>query len=277
MKIPFKKTLTLSLCVICFFSLSKGISKKTHSFSYSNFFVTPPKDFSIQFENPENLDQLVDQTFTFLGFGGESLVFLSQDKNYVLKVFKKHRIHPAFYLKPLRFIPQVNDFLKMRFVRYMRFWTSLKVQAEDLKQEAGLLCVHMPDGEKGLKTTLIDAIGCAHPIKLDGVTFVLQKKASLFRDTYLKETSSEKREQMLIALVNLYKDLTSKGYKIWDNSISRNVGLLDGKAFLIDAGSVAKLPENESIKQSFKHLKIWVDKYDPDKNDFIKSLQEEIY
>lgn len=277
MKKPFKKLLILSLTVVCFVSLSKGISKKTHSFSYSNFFVKPPKNFDIAFKNPENLNLLVDQTFTFLGFGGESLVFLSQDKNYVLKVFKKHRIHPAFYLKPLSFIPQVNDFLKMREIRYMRFWTSLKVQAEDLKNEAGLLCVHMPDGEMGLKTNLIDAIGCAHPISLDGVTFVLQKKASLFRETYLKETSIQKREEMLLALVNLYKDLTNKGYKIWDNSISRNVGLLDGKAFLIDAGSVAKLPQEESIKQSFKHLKIWVDKYDPERKAFIKKLQEDLY
>jgi len=219
----------------------------------------------------------VNQTFTFLGFGGESLVFLSKDQSYVLKVFKKHRIHPASYLKPLCFIPQVDDFYKMRKVRYSRFWTSLKVQAEDLQNEAGLIAVHLPHQEKGLKTCLIDAIGCAHPISLDGVTFVLQKKAKLFRETYLKEPSDEKRKQMLEALATLYKDLTLKGYKIWDNSISRNVGILDGKAFLIDAGSVSKLPENETIKQSFKHLKIWVDKYDPAQNEFIKELQEKYF
>src|SRR5438105_4469405 len=74
------------------YKLERWCHAKTEGFRVSNLFLKEPitgKDREI--ELPENLQkEAFQQPYFFLASGGESYVFESQDKKWVLKFFKNH-------------------------------------------------------------------------------------------------------------------------------------------------------------------------------------------
>lgn len=270
------KKLTPFLIAGSFVAIHQVSHKITHGFSYLNFKITPPEDYNIDFSNPE-ASSILKQKFSYLGHGGESLVFSSEDHQWVLKVFKKNRLHhfrEIAFLKPL---PIMSKFFRKQEKCYSRFWSSLKLQSEVVSDISGLHYVHLPE-KNGTKQiiTLQDPLGSWQKIDLSDVCFIIQKKGELFRDVYLNQTDVKKRQFMLASLVKMYKALEKRGVRIWDNSISRNIGWIDNQPFIIDTGAVSVKDENDPLWYATKHLKGWISKTDETQTGFVSNIFNEI-
>lgn len=271
-----KRKSSLILKVTLFLSLFYGCErlshKYMHGFSYQNFTITPPQNFKINHTFSNDITPLLQQPFSFLGYGGESLVFTSDDQKWVLKVFKKHRLYPYFQLGFIKYPPFLIKALHSRQQLYFRFWDSLKLQIEQCLDESGIIYIHLP--YKSLQippVTLIDPCGSKHTMDLGSICFIIQKKGELFEDVYLHTNDPLKKKAMLESLLSFYTLLKSKNLYIWDNAIYRNIGWLEGKPFLIDAGSIRKNPSELDILKNVNDLKTWVKKND--KNSYSTLLE----
>lgn len=244
-----------------------------HGFSYQNFKITPPEGFCIDQEAPSDLFETLNQEFTFLGYGGESLVFASKDGNWVLKVFKKHRLYPFKQLQWIHFPYILEKNLKSRLRIYNRFWESVQLssQCRDLSY---IKYIHTPNTLKNMpKVCLIDPIGSKHLLDLDPIYFVIQKRGQLFKQVYLSTQDCEQKKLMLNEAVSFYKHLNDRKLVMWDNAITRNLGWHDNKPFLIDTGSMKQQnPQLDELAIKLSQLKAWVLKYDPERLEYVSEL-----
>ncbi len=249
------------------------INTKNRGFIYQNFTLKPPTNFDLEFSNPQNMDSIFKQKFNFLDAGGECLAFSSEDDQWVLKVFKKHRLYPYNYLSFLTGVPYIGYCFKKRLDSYQRFWQSLKIQAENIKELSGLHFFHLPKDQKKIpRITLRDPCGLLHDLNLNNVCFVIQKKVDLFKTIYFKTSSVPERKQMLLKLIDFYKNLDLKGLAIWDNTISKNIGWSNNAPFIIDMGAVCPNSKDQTFENSLNILKIWIEKNDPELKDYFLDI-----
>lgn len=262
----FKKSFCTLAAVGLFYTLSWAVDKKMHGFSYQNFTIMPPEGFKLEGIKTFNKDQILNQRFHYFNCGGESLVFTSEDHLWVLKLFKKHRLYPYYQFSGLKKVPLLKRILEKRELIYNRFWTSLKIQSEHLAEFSALYYINLPQ-DSSYFVELVDPIGSIHRMDLGRVCFALQKKGELFKDVYNRLKTREQKQDTLRQLVQFYKKLDDKGFRIWDNAVSRNMGWIDGGPFVIDTGSVALKSSGETFDHTLKHLKTWITKYDPEALD----------
>ena len=122
------------------------------------------------------------KSFTYLGSGARCYVFISEDRSAVIKFFKHHHMRPRHIIHK---IPLTKGLEKKRakvigIPEKMLFalFTSCKLANEHLKEESGLIGVHLnktKDFNQSL--TLIDKLGIRHEIDPNTVEFIIQKKA----------------------------------------------------------------------------------------------------
>ena len=273
MKLKTKIILSSLTTSLSLFLIGRFADTKTHGFSYLNFKISPPSQSYIEQELTSDVLSILSGRFTYLAHGGESMVFESEDKKWVLKFCKRNRIDPLKPLQFLRIIPFLDSYLYERTRVHERYFHSLKVQATRLKDLSFVSFIHFPSAiKKGPIIELVDPIGTVHKFDTTKLSFSLQRKGELFRTVFLRQESLDEKKKMLIKLVTFYKELEKRGVKIWDNAISRNMGWIDGEPFLIDAGSICDKPAHETFEQNVKYLKTWVIKYEPMLTDFVLDL-----
>lgn len=263
LKKPSKFCFYIFISACALYGCERLAHKHMRGFSYLNFTINPPQNYSISHRVNCDLNQVLLQRFTFLGCGGESLVFSSEDDKWVLKVFKKHRLYPFKELSFIKYPELLCKSLLSRQKIYYRFWESLKLQAELCPDLSHLEYIHLPsDSVKLPKILLIDPCGSAHRMDLNKICFVIQKKGELFEKVYQNTHRPQDRICMLSELVLFYKNLTHRKLSIWDNAIYRNLGWIDGRPFLIDTGSLKQNPSAQEIEKNLNDLKSWVLKND---------------
>ena len=101
---------------------------------------------------------------------------------------------------------------------------------------------------------------------------MIQKKVDLFKTVYFKTSSAPERKQMLLKLIDFYKNLDSKGLALWDNTISKNIGWSNNAPFLIDMGAVCPNSKNQTLENSLNVLKKWIEKNDPELKDYLLDI-----
>jgi hypothetical protein len=197
---------------------------------------------------PSSIDW--DQPFTFLGKGGQSYAFLSPDQTIVLKVFKIHHRSPLHLWKYLAlFSPLENLYQKvldLKVEKELRALNSFHIAFADLKEETGLLYLHLnPTDFLHQTVTLRDKLGVPHLIDLDHIPFALQKRATLPKPTLrklMKEGKTQEAKQLLDSMLLFLKKRSQKGIADRDPIIEKNFGFLEGQAIEIDLGSFFRDP-----------------------------------
>ena len=192
------------------------------------------------------MQELFSQPFTFLNSGLECYAFLSQDKQIVLKVFKHHYIRQAELVAQLLPLPYFKKIRQDKIERMAKTFASCKIAYEELKEETGLLYMHLNKTSLQLPTiTLIDRLDIKHQVALDGVQFMVQKRADLL-DAILENNMAkydlEGAKKHIHALVALIVDRCKKGVADRDPILDRNFGFLEDRAIVIDVGSFSKNP-----------------------------------
>jgi hypothetical protein len=198
-----------------------------------------------------NGDALFDKPFTYLDRGHQSYVFLSDNKEYVLKFFDARSIKRYGYIPFLtlddsaRTERRLNDLLN-----------GYRIAWEKDRENCGLLYVQFaPNPIMKATATLQDRFGFVHRIDLSTVPFVVQKAAVTTRATLNQLLGSDDvatAKERLGAIVDMYFDEYAKGVYDRDRNYIDNTGFIGSQPMRMDAGRLRFDPE---MKKSTVHSK----------------------
>lgn len=292
----FIKLAVLIVCCGSLYGLSRLYFHLTGGFLQSNI----ASDFSY---NPEwetraltvpeqaELTAALGQSYAYLGKGCQSYVFLSQDKEYVIKFFKYQR----FRLQPwLEYAPPLPALLQYKKEKKEKKWDKLdgfvkswKVAFEHLKEETGLVFVHLNKTQHLQKNIhLTDKLGLSHQIDLDQTEFCIQRKANMLCDVLLefKKTGNLEGAQVLVSdLLNLILSEYERGLADNDHALMQNTGVANGQPIHIDVGQFVLTEEvkqaavyhQELVTKTYK-FKQWLKAEYPEMAQFLENRLQEI-
>ncbi|MBS0606257.1 MAG: hypothetical protein KF898_07975 [Parachlamydiales bacterium] len=223
--------------------------KQTDGFSVSRLQSAFPSDpqwdtASMPASDQTEFEKAISQKYLYLGFGGQCFAFESEDGQYVIKFFKHRLRKPQAWLfslplpEPLR--SKCRKIHQRMLSKHYRDFSSYKLAYDSLKEESGLIAVHLnktSDIHKSLSIT--DKLQISHQIDLDQTEFILQKKAKLVYPTIaqMMETGNfESARKSLHSILNLIVSRCQKGIFDEDPRIHCNVGLIGTEAIFIDVG-----------------------------------------
>lgn len=233
----------------------------------------------------------LDQPYYYLAKGAQSYVFISKDQQYVLKFFRQHHLRPSIFV---RLLPPFGDYktkIEAKIARknqeMQTDFNSYKIAYDHLKEETGLVYVHLNKGtELGTKINVIDKLNIAHPLDMDKMEFLLQKKAALLYDEVdqlIKEEQMGSLKLLLKDLVEVIKKRCKLGIFDKDPDLNTNFGVIDHKPIQIDVGRFRwnETEKEPSIyqKELFKiteDLRHRIEKTHPEVSKYLESLIDRI-
>nr|AOO54562.1 hypothetical protein [uncultured bacterium] len=198
---------------------------------------------SAELENTA-LSEILNQPFYYLAKGAQSYVFASQDGTTVIKFFRLYHLRPPLWLSFLAMPPALQSYKLSKMIdkrnELAKDFTSYKIAFEEMKEETGLIYLHLNKTshlKKHLK--IYDKIGIAYELDLDEMEFLVQKRATLVYpsiDALMKAHAPEDAKEAISALIQLLKYRCEKGIFDKDPDLNTNFGFLDNKALQIDIG-----------------------------------------
>jgi len=227
----------------------------------------------------DEIRNLLNQPFHFLGGGGQCYAFESLDGSVVLKFFRHDYLRPEALLRKISFPsflePLKQTMLNLRSSSVGRCLAGAKIAFEELKEETGMLYVHLNKTEGLFQTlTFTDKIGVKHTIDIDKTEFTLQKKAELIFSKIEREIRMGNKQNAKMCIKAFFEAMifcAKKGILDQDTAIRRNFGFINEKAVFIDTGSLIK---DESIKEATnlkndlmiksRRLYRWIRKHHPE-------------
>jgi hypothetical protein len=285
----------LLFCAIVF-EIEHFCHKKTEGFALQKIFSRLPytKVWEISpFKDKDEQNQVrsvLSQPYTYLGKGAQCYAFLSQDKQYVLKFCRFDHLRPPFWA----FLPLPSFYKSLRDQkmaiskkRIERTFTSYCIAYEKLKEETGLVAVHLnPGSELNVKTSLIDKLGIVHQVWMDQVPFILQKRADLVYpkiDQMMQQNQNTQSKQAITDLISLIVARCQKEVSDKDPDIPTNFGFIDNSPVQIDIGRFSLASEcptrqkikSETIRITDKFHKWLKSKY-PELADHLQAEVEQI-
>lgn len=208
----------------------------------------------------KTIDDAFMQPYHFLSQGGQSFVFVSADKKYVIKFFKQKifSLPEVFDSPSLTFFGrwQKSRKLRQRAAKRDRIYSAYANAYEKLAKQTGILYVHFNTTQDILKSlVLIDYSGKPFSISLDDCDFVLERHTETIQEhlnALLAQGDIAGAGASLKQLLELFCTFYEKDVRNRDVSIINNYGFVDGLAVLFDAG---RLVPCKSKKQKEIYLK----------------------
>jgi hypothetical protein len=282
--------------IVCFLCLFFWIGHSCHHFTRGFF---PEKVYAdlpyaakwdttpLNGEQKTHIDQCLAQPFYFLGCGGQSFAFISQDEQTVIKLIKRrHLISDRWIDRIDRVLPANLRPLRMKIApkqseRMPTVLSSYKTAYETLQNETGLIYVHLNPTADLQPLTVFDKLGIAHRIDLNRAKFALQKKADLICDHLQALIDRGDTAQAKAAIQSYLKLILSRchqGIRDNDKALKRNYGFVLSQAVAIDIGSFTldtnllnHAHQQIELTKRTKRLKKWLLKHSPDLLPFLQS------
>lgn len=232
--------------------LPAGAKRLTHGFRTAKMRIDYPFNPNWETAN-QPAPSVLNQRFHYLGKGAQCYVFESQDKQYVIKLFR---------------YDQPNSAKKVE-----RLFNACKLAYDEMREETGLVYIHLNPTELGLPTLLaIDAVGRRYRFNLDKMRFAVQKKADVIRDALerSKQNPSEMRQRIDAFFALLQKRIDKKIVNN-DSNMTRNFGFLGEEAVEIDFGSYHRnvdLDSRQELGRFSNALRHWLAKHAPEWVDY---------
>lgn len=242
-------------------------------------------------EAAAEVKKALDQPYTYLGKGCQSYVFSSKDDKYVIKFFKYQRFRPQYWLEYFSFIPPVERYRLYKVEKKKRklesVFTSWKIAGEDLRNETGVVYVHLNKGSNLNKNLLLyDKIGMQHDIPLDEMEFLVQRKAAMLCPTIdgmMAKGDVAGTQELLNKLLALILSEYERGLADNDHALMQNTGVIDGRPVHVDVGQFAKNKTvkdpavyNQEIFNKTYKFRIWLKEHHPELEVFLAARLEEI-
>ncbi len=278
------KLLVIAIACHC---IGKYCQRKTGGFTilkiHSNLLHHPEWEV----ENPSLDHTIFDQSFSYLGRGGQCYAFVSEDGQYVIKFFKHYLRRLPFWLKVLPLPPKWNAKKELqrqkRLNKLHRDFGSYKIAYENLPSETGLLFLHLNKTDNLHQTVrIIDRLKIEHTISLDGIEFILQKKATMaypYLTQLIKNGKIDEAKRALESICHLILSRCEKGIFDEDAKIHRNFGFIENEAILIDVGRL-KLDINrkdpsiqeKDLKEITQRLQTYLEGLSPELAEYLEGL-----
>lgn len=247
---------------IGYFEVTDGFSLANISSSHGD---SPQWEISApNADETAEINQALNQNYSYLAKGHQAYVFESQDKRYVLKFlkFQKYRHHPIVQALPWPAIisEKLAKQAQHKVDKQEALFNSWKIAYSKLKNETLVLLIHLNYEPIFNKTiTLYNKMGMPYSINLGDYVFMLQRKVEMFGDVIdsnMKEGNIESAKHLLNGLVDLYKSEYRQGIYEQDRYIVRNTGVLAQKPIQIDTG---RLRESDLYKEPKRQAKeiVW--------------------
>ncbi len=245
MKSRAKCLLQIAVVIAAIPIIAAFCTKQTDGFSLLSLESRFPNDPNLDFPSDmTELEGVLDQKYHYLDFGGQCHVFESEDQQYVIKLLSHKFGAPQALLMSIPLPePLKSKRAKMMsriFSKHARDYHSYWIAYEILKEETGLIYVHLNTTENlQRQLTITDKLHIAHQIDLDNTAFIVQKKAALVYptiNTCMQNKDVEGAKQALHAIIDVIVQRCQKGIFDEDPRIHCNVGLIGGRAILIDVG-----------------------------------------
>lgn len=286
LKTLFKTVFLLAIA----FGSARFCHHQTHGFRLSkianNTPLHPQKAFA------ENVPPQLQQKFRYFAKGKQSFAFLSEDGEYVLKIFNntyQRKIHLFHALSYLPFIKTWAE-AKKHYFKYKleKTFESYRIAMDQMQQETGLTYAHLSCSENlPNQLILIDPLNIEHSINPNGCGFLLQKKVTLAYPHLKKIIDDGKPEQAkeaIHSLISLFFWKFHHGIADNDPLIRTNYGFSGTQAYQIDVGPLSldnSLKEIErqkvEIARIASSLKNWLNQNAPELIPFLdRELEDQL-
>lgn len=231
--------LKIFLIVSAFFWVERFCHKATDGFAMVN--VYPPQGNHQMWERIEPLDpQLISSPYRYFSSGSQSYVFISEDNQTVLKLFKFQHMRIPPWLEYLPSFPYLEAKREKKRQVLEKTFSSISLAYDFFREETALLYIHLaPTDHLHTQVTLIDKIGKKHVIHLDQIPFLIQRKGTLAYqaiDEWMEKGEIEKAKQGIKNLLHLALQRCQQGIFDKDPDFSTNFGFIGSAPFQIDFG-----------------------------------------
>jgi hypothetical protein len=245
------------------FSLSKAISSKN-----------PKEKKILSLEENPFLPSILNQPFHFLEKGLQCYVFLSEDKQYVLKLIRWQKLEPSLFNDFSSWTRKTNI---QKQKKQQQDLTSYQIAWKALQKETGLIFLHL-EKTKGLNLSLhlYDPILVRHIVPADDIEFIVQKKADPFLPYFEKHrTSIETLYPFFSELAEILRSRLKKGISDSDISLQYNMGIVEGNPILFDIGNLVQkepedCPSKEALEYEARLILSWLSQESPDLEIFFR-------
>lgn len=233
---------------------------------------------------------LTAQKFHYIARGGQSSVFMSEDKSCVLKFYRfPSHLRPLGWLKhPIayKFSSKRKEIESHNFEKLGITFGSFKLAFEHLKEESGLLYLHLnPTPDAPHPVTIVDHLGSEYVIDLSRVSYLLQARADgIFRtlETYHQRGDTAATKALIDSIVSLIATRCQKGITDNDALLEQNYGVSNGKAIHVDVGRLAFAPEMRDPRKMKAHLnqmvwklREWLQERSPEMKNYLDKRIEQ--
>lgn len=195
--------------------------------------------------------EILDQPFTYLSYGGQMTVYQSQDQKYVIKFFNPrsvikeswfHQFEKWRRFNSLKWI--TNTYIRKK-LRLKKYFLRYEMAFKDLKEESGLVYVHLdPSTCLSKSVNIVDKEGKHHLVPLDAYPFVLQKKVELTMEhlgRLVKSGDVDGAKKSVEQIYELFLSRAQKGYTDRLQTLHKNYGFFEGRAVQLDVGRIRKI------------------------------------
>ena len=194
------------------------------------------------------LDPILNQPFHYLGAGKQMVAFESACGRYVLKLFNPMRPLKKEWYKEIKFWKRYSSlnwitrewFQKEK--RFQKLFTRHKLAFEHLKEETGLIFVHLsPSKQITHHIHVTDNRGKKQTLSLSMTPFVLQKKATLvpeYLSNLIQAHDIDAAMRATKKLQKLFEKRINVGITDRIQSMGNNYGFAEDKPIQIDVGRI---------------------------------------
>lgn len=196
----------------------------------------------------QELNNIFDQSYTYLGKGRQTFVFASADGQYVLKFFRFKRLKPSRIIQIGSYLPFIGSvFTKCENKRQRRLeklFTGYQVAYSYDQEHTGILYVHLGESQDlNKKITVKDWLGLSHSIELDTVAFAIQRRGRMTRDVlreFLDKGDTVSAKKHIDRLLSMYVAEYSLGIIDQDHNIMHNTGFVGETPLRLDVGQLKR-------------------------------------
>ena len=281
-----KRLFTAVILLVSFFCVERFCHHHTDGFAMVNVYA--PEGDNAKWHREGSLPEGIEnQTFTYFNSGSQSYVFVSEDGQLVLKLFKFQHMRAPPILDFIKgFAPLDEKRAKKRNVLEKTF-NSLCIGYDKLKEETGLVFLHLAKTDHlHKKIVIIDKIGKKHLLDLDRVEFLIQKKGTLAYNAlneWMEKGQVQQAKEAVASLLNLSIHRCKMGIFDKDPDFSTNFGFIDTVPFQMDFGRLSLSEEEKGIEtyapemiRITRELEKWIRENHPELFETFQRMLDEI-
>lgn len=189
-------------------------------------------------------------------------------------------------------IPKILDNYRFQKIdkRNLKLWdafASCKLAYDQLKQETGLVYLHLnKTRDLKIKVLLIDQNDKKHRLDLDGVEFVVQKRAiPVYQKVrqYVEKGEYSRAQKAIVEVLHLVKNRTHKkivNQEVDRSDVTRNYGFIGDTCVHLDVAAFCVTQDTQEMQgellKTFEKLRQWShDNYPELEQGLLSQIMEE--